>query len=337
MAELNSPGSAYPGQFGPNAILTSAGVPVTNTSVSVYDSDGTTLASLYATPAVNTPPSYANAGANPVSTDGYGNLLFYAAPGQYVLSFVVGGVATTETVTVNPWFSDGVWNGLVRTSAYTASSGDSVLANAASAAFTVTLPSPTLGSRVQIVKTDTSANVVTLTTPTGVIQGFGLTASATQTLSAPGSFFQLFADGTNWNVVAQGGGSSLSVLSAGLGGVSIPGTNVATTVASFTVEVGTYLLNASCGFYSTVATTSLYQIVLQGVVGTATATYAPVTDGQFGQISLPSGAAAEEFVVASGSQVITVTAGGTFLIQALSSGAVSTNTPQSTATMLKIV
>lgn len=133
------------------------------------------------------------------------------------------------------------------------------------------------------------------------------------------------------------GGSSLSVLSAALGGVSIPGTDVATTVASFTVAVGTYLLNASCGFYSTVATTSLYQIALQGVVGTATASYAPASTGLFGQVALRNGAAANEYVVASGSQVITVTVAGTFLIQALSNGAVSTNNPQSTATMLKIV
>ncbi len=243
MAELNSPGSAYPGQFGPDAILTSSGVPVTSTPVTVYDSDGTTLASLYATPAVNTPPSYTSAGANPVSTDAYGNLLFYAAPGQYVLSFIVGGVATTKVVIVNPWYSDSTWNGLIVTGAYTTVSGNSVLANASSAAFTVTLPSPTLGSHAQIVKTDTSANAVSVTTPTGVIQGPDLTANATQTLSGPGAFFELFADGTNWNITAQSGGGG-GAIAHGIE-VAISAVNTWQTIATHTpTATGLYTVQA---------------------------------------------------------------------------------------------
>ena len=88
------------GRFGAEAIISSLGVPVTSTPVTVYPHGSGTPASLY------TDQTMGTATTNPISTDGLGNLTFYAAPGLYDLAFTVGGVATTQTVEVLPWWSD---------------------------------------------------------------------------------------------------------------------------------------------------------------------------------------------------------------------------------------
>ncbi len=94
------------------------------------------------------------------------------------------------------------WNVTTQTTTYTALPGDSVLANATSAAFTATLPTPALGARVKVAKTDSSANVVTVRTPSGTILGLGLGAGSTSiSLGAEGAFVELHADGTNWHIV----------------------------------------------------------------------------------------------------------------------------------------
>ena len=130
--------------------------------------------------------------------------------------------------------------------------------------------------------------------------------------------------------------ATLATYTASLGSIAVPGTDVATTLATFTLPVGTFLLNASLGVYSSATTTTTYSITMAGVVGTAVGSYAPVTTGQFAQASLRDGAVSGEVIMLSGSQIITITTGGTFLIQALSNGAVTTNNPQSTATLIKI-
>jgi len=202
MPNLLSPGTPFAGRYGPDAILTASGAPVTSTAVTIYQSDGSTTATLY------TDQTKATTATNPVTTDGYGNLAFYADPGIYVLSFVVGGVATTKTVMVDPWYADAAWNTYAVTAATTILSGDCVFASASSAALTITLPSPAAGARVLVAKTDSSANVVTVTAPSGVIQGPSPVAgTASASLSMPGSYYGLVGDGTNYNVVAGGGGS----------------------------------------------------------------------------------------------------------------------------------
>jgi len=91
----------YNGQYGPTAILDAAGQPVANQPVAVYlgttvGSSGT-LATLYqAYNSTTTVP-------NPVSTDSYGNLTFFAQPGQYTLYININGIVTTYTINVHPW------------------------------------------------------------------------------------------------------------------------------------------------------------------------------------------------------------------------------------------
>ena len=96
---------ALAGLYGPEAILGVTGTPATSTPVTVYIHGTTTVASLY------TDQTKGTAAANPVDTDSYGNLVFYAVPGLYDLSFTVGGVATTKTVLVEPWYTDIVSQG----------------------------------------------------------------------------------------------------------------------------------------------------------------------------------------------------------------------------------
>jgi len=91
----------YNGQYGPTAILDAAGQPVANQPVTVYvgttTGSGGTLATLYQSYNSTTTVS------NPVSTDSYGNLTFFAQPGQYTLYININGIVTTYTVDVHPW------------------------------------------------------------------------------------------------------------------------------------------------------------------------------------------------------------------------------------------
>jgi len=202
MPNLLSPGTPFAGLYGPDAILSASGTPVVSTAVTIYQSDGSTTATLY------TDQTKATTATNPVTTDGYGNLAFYADPGIYVLSFVVGGVATTKTVMVDPWYADAAWNSYAVTANATALSGDCVFASASAGAITVTLAAPLLGARALVAKTDSSANSVTVTTPTGVIQGPALGAGAASVaLASQGSYYELVGDGTNYHLVAGGGAS----------------------------------------------------------------------------------------------------------------------------------
>ncbi len=86
--------------------------------------------------------------------------------------------------------------------AYTMSATDQVvLANAATAAFTVTIPTAVgiAGTKISIKKTDSTANSVTITAPTsgGTIDG-----NATISLNVQNQSVTLLSDGTNWWEVA---------------------------------------------------------------------------------------------------------------------------------------
>lgn len=74
-----------------------------------------------------------------------------------------------------------------------------LMVNAAGGAVAITLLDPTTNAGVTqvITKTDTSVNVVTLTTPAGVIAVGGLT---TYSLVLAGASVTLQSDGTNWNL-----------------------------------------------------------------------------------------------------------------------------------------
>jgi len=235
MAEEQSLGTLYAGQFGP--ISLAAGSPLNalgSESVQIYDSDGLTAASLY------TDRTKATGGSNPFTTNAYGIVQYWAAPGYYVASFSVGGTPTTMICEVKPDYADSAWNVVIDTASAIALSGDCRLANATSAAITETWPAPTLGARIKTVKTDASANAVSVTTPSGNIQGPGLTAGATQTLAAAGDFYEAFADGTNWHVTAQTGG--------GGGGAVASGKEVAITTANTWQTIATYTPTATALF-----------------------------------------------------------------------------------------
>lgn len=86
----------FAGLYGPVSIA--AGAPLyamTGITVTVFESDGLTAATLYTDRTKATPT-----GTNTVLTDSNGALYFYADPGIYVLSFTVAGTNTLKTVEV---------------------------------------------------------------------------------------------------------------------------------------------------------------------------------------------------------------------------------------------
>lgn len=86
-------GPQYAGQYGPEGYETSNGRPARNTSVTVVNTDGT-IATLYNS------KSKQDVGANPTSTDEFGNLTFFAEPGEY--GVVVNNVAMGVMVPIHP-------------------------------------------------------------------------------------------------------------------------------------------------------------------------------------------------------------------------------------------
>ncbi len=86
-----------------------------------------------------------------------------------------------------------------KTAAYTLTATDSViLADATSAAFTLTLPSASgiTGRQYTIKKVDSSANAVTIASVAGTIDG-----AATKALSAQWQAARVVSDGGNWFMV----------------------------------------------------------------------------------------------------------------------------------------
>ena len=312
MSNLLSPGVAFAGQWGPNAILTATGLPVTNTPISVYQSDGTTTATLY------TDQTRATTTANPVNTDGYGNLTFWTNPGIYVLSFNVGGVLTTDTVEVKPWYTDSAWNVRPLSASggnATALSGDSVLMDASGAAATVVLPSPSLGERVLVTKTDSSANIVSLTTPSGVINGpTGLSGAGTATISfqGQGQSVQVQADGTNWNVVGalSSGAVSLTNASSFITATVAVSSSTPVNVTSLSLTAGTWFITGQC--YATGAASYVLDAFIGPTSASSTGTYTSASQFASNPVSGVYGASV------ACSAVVTLTATTTVYLEASS-------------------
>lgn len=81
-----------------------------------------------------------------------------------------------------------------KTANYTALASDGVLlADATSAAFTITLPGAVSGGMVRIKKTDGTANIVTVAAASGTIDG-----ATTDTLTMQYQSRTYVSDGTNW-------------------------------------------------------------------------------------------------------------------------------------------
>lgn len=85
-----------------------------------------------------------------------------------------------------------------RAASTTASDGELVLADAGTAALTITLPKPWPDRRVIVKKLDATTNVVTVATPAGLIDG-----AATVALSVRYTAVECVSDGTNWHVVRR--------------------------------------------------------------------------------------------------------------------------------------
>lgn len=86
---------ANAGRYGPeNVVSFTTGIPISGASATVYDVGTTTKATLY------TDRTKATTAANPVLADSYGNLTFFADPGQYDL--LINGRTLQITVPVDP-------------------------------------------------------------------------------------------------------------------------------------------------------------------------------------------------------------------------------------------
>src|SRR5579871_5885324 len=88
------------GFYSSDAILGQTGTPATNTPVTVCVLTTSTPITLYTDQTGGTTTS------NPINTDSYGNLSFYAPIGLYTLQFTVGGVNTSKNVEVPAYPGD---------------------------------------------------------------------------------------------------------------------------------------------------------------------------------------------------------------------------------------
>jgi microcystin-dependent protein len=206
MTALQSTGTGWAGFWGPNAIINANGTPLGSyTPTIVETADGTTGGS--------TPTFYSNwtrttTVAAP-STDALGNLSFWTDPGLYLMTYTLPGASpTTFVIEVLPFYPDAGWN--VPASADVAGtvtplSGDVRMANAATGAITETIPAPSRGARIKIVKTDTTANPVYVQAAdsSAILQpllGGGWSSSSEITIVGGGNAVELFADNSNWHV-----------------------------------------------------------------------------------------------------------------------------------------
>ena len=138
-------------------------------------------------------------------TGTYGTVIDYS--NSLTLTAATGGRFGIGTITPNSTFqvAGSIATALAaKTAAYTLTATDSVLlADATSAAITVTLPSAVgiAGRQYTIKRVNSGSNNVTLTTTSGqTIDG-----ATTKTLGAQFSYTTLVSDGTGWQIVGQGG------------------------------------------------------------------------------------------------------------------------------------
>lgn len=90
-----------------------------------------------------------------------------------------------------------IYNVITKTSNYTASNGDCVLANASSGAITITLPSPSSNAIVNVKKIDSSTNAVTVE-PNG---SETINGSSSKTIDTQYESYTFISDGTNWYII----------------------------------------------------------------------------------------------------------------------------------------
>lgn len=84
-----------------------------------------------------------------------------------------------------------------KTTHYTCTNNEIVLVDATAAAVTITLPAAVTGAQIIVKKTDSSANVVTIATPSAeTIDGV-----ATTRLTVQHESITLVSDGTNWFII----------------------------------------------------------------------------------------------------------------------------------------
>jgi len=133
-------------------------------------------------------------------TGTYGTVIDYS--GSLTLMSVTGGRLGIGTITPNSplQVAGSIATALAtKTAAYTLTATDStILADATTAALTVTLPTPVgiSGRQYTIKKIDSSVNVVAIASAAGTIDG-----AATKALSASGQVARVVSDGQNWFVV----------------------------------------------------------------------------------------------------------------------------------------
>ena len=201
---LTSPGTDWAGLYGPNAIITTSGqavsgiTPTFNRTVDGV-TPGPSWTTFYTDYTRGTP-------AVAPTTDDQGNLQFWTDPGLYLMTFTLPGSApTTVPITVQPFYPDAAWNVLTVPASATAVSGNVQLVNAASAPITITLPAPSPGARVKVVKTDSSAfpvNVVVADASLllGPATGTGYPFQPTMTIYGQGGALEFISDGTNYHL-----------------------------------------------------------------------------------------------------------------------------------------
>jgi hypothetical protein len=102
------------------------------------------------------------------------------------------------------------------------------------APYTVTLSSPVLFAGQTQTFINSTGGTVTLSTPTGNIRGPGFTAAATQTIPN-GAVYQLTADGTDYVIVGNEGGSLSATTGTFSANVAFNGTTIASS-ASHTIN-----------------------------------------------------------------------------------------------------
>ena len=200
MAEEQSTGTLFAGMFGP--ISLAAGSPYLNPlpseTVTILNSDGSTDATLY------TDRTKATGGSNPFTTNAYGIVQFWAAPGYYVASFSVGGTPQTMICEARPDYADSVWNCYTIVATPTAvASGDSVDCDATGGNIIIPALSGALGARYRFSRKDATTNTLTITAPAGgLIVGPGL-GSGVSTLQLPfqGNDIETQSDGADARVV----------------------------------------------------------------------------------------------------------------------------------------
>lgn len=252
MPNLLSTGTTYAGQFY-DTILAANTMPVVNTAVTVYQSDGSTVATLY------TDQTRGTGLSNPVSTDSFGNLGFYTNPGIYVLSLTVAGSPSTKTVEVLPWYPDAAKNCYEVTANFFPMPGDVVGVNSTTATV-AKMPQPTLGAEMTIFNYNTGP--CTLRTFSAE-KFFALGAAGTVGLTSfvlyqGGSATVQSLDGGNWYVVDGGFGPQVTQI-YGMSSPALNNNNVVFTGGSVVTNVG---MNTWDGTNLTVSVAGPYLVSL---------------------------------------------------------------------------